>query len=726
MNQFNDQPIHKPEDDKFGFDTFAVAIAKSIIENRNPEGTVVAIHGPWGTGKSSIVNLIKHHLQPSVEAGDIEVLNFNCWWFKGEEALALEFFRQLYGVLDKSDLDTAKDAVSQLGSRLLGGTSTFVGAALNIFAAPGVGAAATSGMNLISDLIKQDKSIEAFHAEVSKALAESSKRHLIVIDDIDRLSPEEALMIFRLVKSIGRLPNVMYLLAYDREIADRIVSERFPSEGPQYLEKIVQAGFDIPNPPHSKLVAALIDVLNELWKDQDTPEATHFWNIFYDCVSPLIQSPRDLIRITNTVKVSWQAVAGEVDPVDFFALESLRVQKGSVYTALKANKRKLTDGGSNNSHENQDARASRYEDIFLRGLDDDEREGMKRALRRLFPALDGVWGNLYYSDDSYNEWEQKRRACSRKHFDTYFRFSLSDTTVSLSEIKAIIEHSGDANYVAEALKEARKSPRSDGQGSKAGLLLEELNAHAKEVPLADAVPFLSGIFTVHDELDTEEDAERGGFAIANNNLRIHWLVRALLWDRTSLPERSAIICEAAESASVGWLVDLAESAYRDFHPREGQNPEPEDRCLTTEEDAFALRQRALEKIQEAASDGSLLQYEYFPRVIFRWDELAGNEGHDLASSWCMEQLENDEAIVAIARAFTSESWVTGMGGFGAGLGDTVSVRHDRVSEENLNRFFELGALRARVEEVLAKSETNGAHYSVLKRFLDAWDNKENH
>lgn len=97
-------------------------------------------------------------------------------------------------------------------------------------------------------MIEQGDSVEKLHAEPSKALREQKKRFLIVIDDIDRLSPDEALLIFRLVKSVGRLPNVMYLLVYDRPLAEKIVSERYPSEGPHYLEKIVQAAFELPDP----------------------------------------------------------------------------------------------------------------------------------------------------------------------------------------------------------------------------------------------------------------------------------------------------------------------------------------------------------------------------------------------------------------------------------------------------------------------------------------------
>ncbi|WP_299846376.1 P-loop NTPase fold protein [uncultured Paracoccus sp.] len=717
---FDDKPIEKPEDDKFGFDTFSSAIATSIAGNKQPEGTVVAIHGPWGTGKSSIVNLIKHHLATEPEAKDIEVLNFNCWWFKGEEALALEFFRQLYGVMEQTDVEKAKDAVSKLGSRILSGSSSFVGAAINL-AAPGIGGAASSGMNLLADLIKQDKTVESFHAEVSEALNQCDKRYLIVIDDIDRLSPEEALLVFRLVKSVGRLPKVMYLLAYDRDIADSIVSQRYPSEGPQYLEKIVQAGFDIPLPPQSSLMNILLEFLNDLWKDEETPETRHFWNFFHDAVSPQIKSPRDLIRVTNTLRISWQAVAGEVDPVDFLVLETLRVQQPRVYAALKANKHRLTNGGLDHQYRQHDAVAATYEELFVPEFSGEEREAMKQALRRLFPALDRVWGNMSYDSSVYQDWERERRACSRKHFDTYFRFSLSDETISAAEVRSVIQNSSDADFVSTSLLEASRTPKPNGHGTRASVLLDELNAHAKSIPIENAVPFLAGLFSIHDQIDTEKDQERGGFAIANNNLRTHWTLRALLWGRTSLAERSDIIVKASEKAGVGWLVDLSESAYRDYHPREGKPPEPEDRCLTTEDDADKLREMALEKITKAAGDGTLLQYEHFLRVLYRWDDLAGKDGHELAKAWCMERLGEDDAVEAFSKSFVSESWVTGMGGFGGSLGDTVSVRRDRVSVESLERFFDTTALRTRVEALLAASEDGSARHAALKRFIDAWD-----
>ena len=197
---------------------FLKALASSIRKMASPEGAVIALNGSWGSGKSSAVNLVLYHLKEAIEANEIVIINFACWWFRGEEALALAFFRELYAGLGPTLGEKFKKALPKLGSRLLRAGS-LVGSAIDMAGAAGVGAVASGAMGWASELIQQDETVEKLHAELRKALADQNKRFLIVIDDIDRLSPDEALLIFRLVKSVGYLPNVIYLLAYDRNLS---------------------------------------------------------------------------------------------------------------------------------------------------------------------------------------------------------------------------------------------------------------------------------------------------------------------------------------------------------------------------------------------------------------------------------------------------------------------------------------------------------------------------
>ena len=83
---YNDKPITEPSNDRFGIDPFAKTLASSILKLASPEGMVIALNGPWGSGKSSAVNLVLHHLKDAVDRNEIALINFACWWFRGEEA----------------------------------------------------------------------------------------------------------------------------------------------------------------------------------------------------------------------------------------------------------------------------------------------------------------------------------------------------------------------------------------------------------------------------------------------------------------------------------------------------------------------------------------------------------------------------------------------------------------------------------------------------------------
>ncbi|MYG38600.1 MAG: hypothetical protein F4162_06435, partial [Synechococcus sp. SB0676_bin_10] len=324
---------------------------------------------------------------------------------------------------------------------------------------------------------------------------------------------------------MGQLPKVTYLLAYDREVAEKIVSERYSSEGPHYLEKIVQAGFDIPYPLRSDLRNVFIKSLEALWKESEESiywkeyqesEFRHFWNLFNNIVDFYIQSPRDIIRIMNRLRVTWPAVASDVDPADFLALETLQVKQPSLYTILKANKQKLTDVMSISiTGEDKTDTQSRYEKIFLSEFQGEKHENMKKALSHLFPLLkvvwwgDAVWGTNSVSPRDQEEWKRQRRACSLEHFDTYFRFSLSQETISMTEVQAIIKNSQNADYVKNALLQASQTQKRNGSGTYASILLDELKLHVKNISIEHAEVFLSALFEVHDVIDMESDQSSG-------------------------------------------------------------------------------------------------------------------------------------------------------------------------------------------------------------------------
>jgi predicted KAP-like P-loop ATPase len=700
---YNDQPIERPSDDRFGVDPFARALAVSIRKMQSPQGSVIGLNGPWGSGKSSAVNLCKHHLTDAIKADELVVIDFACWWFRGEDALALAFFRELYAGLGPSLGDKVKKKLPKLGARLLR-AGALVGKVAEAAGAGIAGGIAEKGMEWLAGMIEQDESVEALHAELSKALREQKKRFLIIIDDIDRLAPDEALLIFRLVKSVGRLPNVMYLLVYDRPLAEKIVSERYPSEGPHYLEKIVQAAFELPDPSSLDVQQHLLSLIESICGAPAEADLVRFMNIFYEGISPAMRTPRDVTRFTNSLSVSWPAVAGEVDRADFLTLEMFRLLHPTIYRAIRQNKEQLT-GSRRGDGRDREAAAQHFNGLFFGTAPPSDHDRMRRLLMRLFPALESAWSNKGYSDGFARQWAMERRVCSADYFDSYFRFAIGDEVLTSTELDAFLARADDVEHVKTTLRHAVTVTRRSG-GTKAAVWLNELNTHSARIDPDKIQPLLTALFEVADEINVEADKAKG-FSMGGNELRLHWLLRSLTRERLSLDERSNLFLQACNKASLSWLADFTSSAWGDYHPREGKEPEPPENCLTTEADAEQLRALLHSRIEAAAKDGSLLAHRDLHSLLHSWMNLTTDDGASVRA-WTSAAFATDDGVRQIAKAFTSYGWTQAMG-------DAVAKRVTRVSPQSMARLMDLDAFRPRVEAVAAA----GASPEV-QEFLEAW------
>ncbi len=86
-----DNPIRMPAHDRIGRTRAAEHFATNVLRLDASEGLVVGILGPWGSGKTSFVNLAR----PAFENCAVPVLDFNPWMFSGAEQLVQSFFSEL-------------------------------------------------------------------------------------------------------------------------------------------------------------------------------------------------------------------------------------------------------------------------------------------------------------------------------------------------------------------------------------------------------------------------------------------------------------------------------------------------------------------------------------------------------------------------------------------------------------------------------------------------------
>ncbi|MBC1217949.1 AAA family ATPase, partial (plasmid) [Trichormus variabilis ARAD] len=314
-----DKPLSDPKDDKLGYAPFAKNLAESICKMSPPDGLVIAVYAPWGLGKSTLLNFIIHYLKQKPEQEQPIIVQYNPWWFSGQEDLTKSFFEQLSGVL--------YEKWQSLGRKFKNQIESF---AERVSTVPGLW---TKGFAATVKTVISPKDIHKLKQEIEETLKKQQKRILVVIDDIDRLTAEEIRQLFRVIKAVANFPNVVYLLLFDKEVVIKALEEIQKINGEVYLEKIVQVSFELPLPDRIQLSRLFDSQLNKIISG--TPEELFdqkYWlEIYWQGIEHFITTPRSILRLANTLMVTYPGVKGEVNFVDFVAIETIRLFYPTVY-----------------------------------------------------------------------------------------------------------------------------------------------------------------------------------------------------------------------------------------------------------------------------------------------------------------------------------------------------------------------------------------------------------
>jgi ABC-type branched-subunit amino acid transport system ATPase component len=328
MNVLSDRPINKPEADEFGRSAFASAIARALVLPPDAPSIVVAIEGEWGSGKTSVLNMVAHTLKQHAEKP--LVIALDSWLLAGSDAVVQTFLTQFAAALGKDNLsesaEKAADKVIRFSRlltpiRLIPGIDPYASMLQNVLDSVGAGAKA------YAEISKLD--IQKSKVEVAAALKETGRAIVIILDDLDRLDPEETRQVFRLIKAVADFERVSYLLAYDPEPVYQALSFGNAYDGAAYLEKIVQVPYPLPLPSYLALKAYLRSRLEKIWRKStlESFEVDRLEKLLSSegGLGHAIRNPRDINRLANRLLISIPATRGEVNAADVVAFEALSI-----------------------------------------------------------------------------------------------------------------------------------------------------------------------------------------------------------------------------------------------------------------------------------------------------------------------------------------------------------------------------------------------------------------
>lgn len=338
-----DEPASSIAEDRFGRGTFAKMITTRI--DGAPVGlpsTVFGLVGPWGGGKTSLLNMVRDELK----GADWSVVDFSPWAAADASSLTSEFLSTLAsafgdegegGRLRETIFSYSRVAIPFLG--LLGPLGTVAQSA------------ASAGIDLVNS---QRPPWHVAFKDLADKIAARGRRVLIIADDIDRLEPTELVALLRVIRLLGRFENVHYLLAYDQDTIESVLtSQGLTGRTTSFMEKIVQYPFEVPPMASidkrrllNQTVRSLIDRADEssirISADQlDIREqrALSLISILLDGLA----TPRSFTRFQEQLNSYATLVSfDEVDVLDFVAVTYLRVFHHALWATLPRWRGELT------------------------------------------------------------------------------------------------------------------------------------------------------------------------------------------------------------------------------------------------------------------------------------------------------------------------------------------------------------------------------------------------
>ncbi len=278
-NSASGEPIRiitdEPSNDASDFKKYAHQLSKLII-NSKPRFTV-GIYGGWGTGKTTLMEMIKKELDKN-HPDNVETIWFDSWRYEREEysamvpllrTIILSINDRLQRIRNSSSnnkkqqvLTKLRDSFTKVGNAIIRNTT----ANLGLKAGDNFEAGATFDIGKMVDDYRSDGSFISgqervyFRKHISEHLKEELQkirydtkgdliydfRLIIFIDDLDRCTPERALELLESIKTFFDIEGIMYVIGIDPKTIDPIIKTKYGENSKITCRKLFNYHFESP------------------------------------------------------------------------------------------------------------------------------------------------------------------------------------------------------------------------------------------------------------------------------------------------------------------------------------------------------------------------------------------------------------------------------------------------------------------------------------------------
>ena len=314
----SDNPKLKEEEELLGYNRVVEELYNILTNQESKKSLTIGLVGPWGNGKSSIIQMLLDKFDPNPDPSykerlnrifkrglldDYLIIHFLPYLNHQEEDLITEFFRGLSsqlrpynGKLSNLVLEYSKRLVDLYKNKI--------------------------DLNLFDKHITsfEKSSAKEMYDDINKRLVETEKRIIVFVDDLDRLNAKEILQVLKLIRNSADFVNVIFLVAMDKDYITKILLEQGEILNSRFIDKFFQLEVFLPAIRDKILRIQFENIIN----DRTLNFASEFRNEFEaafansrNLFEDYVHNMRDVKRVTNQLVYEYPFVRGAIDLKDF-------------------------------------------------------------------------------------------------------------------------------------------------------------------------------------------------------------------------------------------------------------------------------------------------------------------------------------------------------------------------------------------------------------------------
>jgi DNA polymerase III delta prime subunit len=311
-------------------------LAKDIINQKNSAALSLGLTGPWGNGKSSVLNFVKKELQKenanikrqklknlfrshNKKLKELLVLEFSPYRNHNENEVAQEFFLMLS--------NTISNYHGKLGSLLL----AYAQKLTNLYNKKDLAGFLAKPVSSL-----QGKSAEELYTTIDSLLKDLGKKVVILVDDLDRLRTTEILEVLKLLRNTADFHNLIFVVAMDKEYVVRRLKDQGEISNARFIDKFFQLEFYLPEirkenlqEEFKKLVDSYIDTSSE-FKMSIENALQHPNSLFNEYCT----NYRDVKRLANQIRMDYPISGKEIILKDYINITCFKIWFPQILNAI--------------------------------------------------------------------------------------------------------------------------------------------------------------------------------------------------------------------------------------------------------------------------------------------------------------------------------------------------------------------------------------------------------